>query len=58
MDPWGLEGTGSNVPELGSKMGHGEMAAVLDCSCFFYGRCVSDDWQMCLQAQKLHGVLI
>ena len=23
VDPWGLEGTGANVPELGSKMGHG-----------------------------------
>lgn len=26
VDPWGLEGTGANVPELGSKMGHGPMA--------------------------------
>lgn len=23
VDPWGLEGTGSNVPELGARMGHG-----------------------------------
>lgn len=26
VDPWGLEGTGSNVQELGAKMGHGYLA--------------------------------
>ena len=28
VDPWGLEGTGSNVPELGARMGHGDLAKI------------------------------